>query len=106
MLEQAAPIEEEVWGEHGRRLRLLRRIGLFQHLSTALLTNVATSLRPVSAPAGMVICREGEPDDQLYFVELGTLVVLSGPAGGVREIAHVGPGEFFGELALLGDGQR
>ena len=48
----------------------------------------------------------GYPGDQLYFVESGTLVVLSGQAGAAREIARIGPGEFFGELALLGDGQR
>jgi ABC-type multidrug transport system ATPase subunit/CRP-like cAMP-binding protein len=104
MLEQLSRTEEEVWGEHGRRLRLLRHIDPFQHLSTGLLTNVATSLRPLPVLAGTVICRAGEADDQLYIVESGTLVVLGGPAGAAREIARIGPGECFGELVLPGDG--
>lgn len=106
MLEQVAPTNEEVWGEHGRRLRLLRQIGPFQHLSPAMLANVATSLRPVSALAGAAICREGEWDDQLYFVDSGTLIALSGPVGAVREVGRLGPGDFFGELAFLGASQR
>ena len=106
MLEQLAPGVAEVWGEHARRLRLLRRIGPFQHLSAALLANVATSLRPVSALAGTVITREDAPDDQLYLIDSGTLVILGGPAGAMREVGRLGPGEFFGEAALLGDGQR
>lgn len=49
-------------------------------------------------PAGHVICSAGDIGDSAYVIEVGHVEVLSG-AG--RLIATMGPGELFGEMALL-----
>jgi CRP-like cAMP-binding protein len=54
-------------------------------------------LVPISRPAGSILIAEGEVGDRFYFIETGE-VVVSQPG---REIGRLGPGESFGELALV-----
>lgn len=49
-------------------------------------------------PAGHTVCKAGELGDSAYVIEVGTVEVLSGAD---RFIAAMGPGELFGEMALL-----
>lgn len=49
-------------------------------------------------PAGQVICAAGEPGDSAYVIEAGSVEVLSATD---QFIATMGPGELFGEMALL-----
>lgn len=51
---------------------------------------------------GQTILREGDEGDALFVVESGTVQVQS--AGAV--LAELGPGEHFGEIALLTGGTR
>src|SRR5262245_30806863 len=50
-------------------------------------------------PAGTVFVREGEPGDRMYVVQEGQVEILHD--GEVLERA--GPGDFFGEMALVDD---
>ena len=93
-------------GEHDRRVQFLSRVGLFQGISPDLLAQVATALRPVSVDAGSVVCREGDPGDLFFIIEAGTLAVIAEIGDQPRQLARLGPGEFFGEMALLGQGRR
>ena len=97
---------EAMWGEYGWRLLFLRHVGLFQGASQAALTPVAAALKLISTPAGTVVCREGEPGDQFFLIESGTVLVLAEIGGSQQELARLGPGEFFGETALLRHGRR
>jgi ABC-type multidrug transport system ATPase subunit/CRP-like cAMP-binding protein len=102
----------ELWGEYGRRVAFLRRVGLFYDASPTLLAHVAAALRPLRAEPGMVICREGDPGDQFYLIDQGTLSITIEAGNETRELATLGPGEFFGEQTLLrrgtseGEGRR
>jgi ABC-type multidrug transport system ATPase subunit/CRP-like cAMP-binding protein len=95
-----------LWGEYGRRVSFLRRVGLFHDASPTLLAHVAAALRPLRAEPGMVICREGEIGDQFFLIDTGTLTVTIEAGGRNAELAQLGPGEFFGELALLRGGAQ
>ena len=53
-------------------------------------------------PAGTVIAREGDPGVGLFILLDGTAEVSIGG----RKKATLGPGEFFGEIALLDGGPR
>src|SRR5262249_40502514 len=53
-------------------------------------------LRPRDYPAGTVIVRRGERGDCMYFVASGEVEIRLRP-----EPIRLGPGDFFGELALL-----
>ena len=53
--------------------------------------------------AGTIIVAEGEPGRSMYIVHSGELVVSKfGASGGVVDIACLGPGDFFGEMTLIG----
>jgi hypothetical protein len=85
-----------------RELALLRQIPIFQPLPPATLDQVASSLLAVSATAGTEIVRKGEHGDRFYIVSSGEVEVVS-----LREQVNVqGPGEYFGEIALLRDVPR
>jgi MFS family permease len=81
----------------GPELAVLLRIPFFQPLSQPVLERLSWNLVPVSAPAGSVVIREGDPGDRFYMIEDGTVSVA---AGGLP-IATLGPGGYFGEIALL-----
>jgi len=51
---------------------------------------------------GDYIFREGDPVDAFYVITRGACEVrVAGPDGGERQIATLGPGDFFGETGLL-----
>ncbi|MFH1177450.1 MAG: cyclic nucleotide-binding domain-containing protein [Acidobacteriota bacterium] len=60
----------------------------------------STSVRSFSP--GEVIVREGEPGDSLYLIAHGTVEVHTNDSAG-RDVvlAALGPGDFFGEVAVL-----
>jgi hypothetical protein len=87
-------------GERSGLVRFLGRVGLFHGSAPELLAQVAAVLRPLAVAAGDVVCREGEPGDQFYLIEAGTLAIIADIGGQPRELARLGPGEFFGEMAL------
>jgi len=84
---------------------LLVRSPLFGQLAPAELENVAALLRRRRYRTGEPVFREGDPGAALYVVETGEVKILLGGAEGKEVVLSLlGPGEFFGELALL-DGE-
>ncbi len=56
--------------------------------------------------AGDIVFDEGEPGGTVYLIRSGVVdVTRSGPGGG-RCVAHLGPGELFGEQGALVPGPR
>jgi CRP/FNR family cyclic AMP-dependent transcriptional regulator len=81
---------------------LLAQIPLFSALDQAQLARVASLARTADVPKGEVLTREGEPGDDFFVIEKGKArVTLDG-----KKLAVLGPGEFFGEMALLDQGPR
>ncbi len=81
--------------------RLLRAMPLFARCSDEDLAVLAHSLDFVDVPAGTVIFREGEPGTEMYIVESGQVRVVSDVETEKVVFAHFGPGDFFGEMALM-----
>ena len=53
-------------------------------------------------PQGAVLYHEGEaPSDVMYFVFEGEIGVFKNREGQEHEINRLGPGDFFGEMALV-----
>jgi cyclic nucleotide-binding protein/MFS transporter len=80
----------------------LRAVAMFSPLSAPTLERLASRLVPVATPAGTDIVRKGEAGDRFYIVRSGALQVISSG----RPIGELGPGDFFGEIALLRDVPR
>jgi MFS family permease len=88
--------------DRGRQVELLRSIPIFSPLSPAVLEGLAARLEPVQVAAGEVIMRQGEPGDRFYIVAAGEVEVgIDGQVQGTQ-----GPGDHFGEIALLRDVPR
>ncbi len=85
---------------------LLRGIPLFADLTRAELLAVEEILHERSYLAGEIVFEEGDEGLGMYLVVSGRVEILRSGAGGRGRLAEVGPGEFFGELALLDDAPR
>lgn len=85
-----------------RELALLRQIPIFRPLPPGALDQLASSLIPTTATAGTEIVRKGGHGDRFYVVAAGEVEVV----GLGEEVATLGPGEYFGEIALLRDVPR
>jgi voltage-gated potassium channel len=80
----------------------LRSIPLFHDLHDHTLARIAELANEFEAPAGWVLVEVGQPGSGMFVLEEGTVEVRT-PDGRAWEY---GPGEFFGELALLTDHPR
>src|SRR4051794_7056943 len=82
-----------------RELELLLSLPLFAPLPPATLEHLARSLVRVPAAAGSEIIRQGEVGDRFYLVDKGDMdVSIDGEV-----VSSLGPGDHFGEIALLRD---
>jgi CRP-like cAMP-binding protein len=52
-------------------------------------------------PAGAVIFEEGDPGSRMYVIQTGRVRVVKQMGGRSLALAVLGPGDFFGEMALL-----
>ena len=78
-------------------LRLLTGVAMFRPLQLTTLETLAGQMILRDAPAGSDVIRQGEQGDRFYIVETGRLATLiDGTA-----INELGPGDSFGEIALL-----
>jgi CRP/FNR family transcriptional regulator len=88
-------------------VRLLGRVPVFETLSPPDLERVAHVAVPRSFRAHQVIFREGDASDTCYVVESGhARAVREHPDGRSIALAHFGPGDIFGELAMFDDERR
>jgi MFS family permease len=94
-LDRAAPVPT-------RELDLLHGIELFRPLPTPVLEGLAGAMAPMRVEAGREIVREGEAGDRFYVIAEGRVEVVKDG----QVINEEGPGEFFGEIALLRDVPR
>jgi MFS family permease len=83
-------------------LTLARGVPLFAPLATLALERVARDMVPVAAPTGTAVVRQGEEGDRFYVIHTGKVEVVRDG----RILATMGPGGFFGEIALLKDVPR
>jgi CRP-like cAMP-binding protein len=78
------------------RVDALRRVPLFVGLADEDLAAIADAANEVEVPAGQLLVQPGEAGTGMFFICDGTAVVETR-----REHVELGPGQFFGELALM-----
>lgn len=66
----------------------------------------STERDELHVPKGAVIFRQGDPGHEMFVVSAGRIRLTIGTGGHEKEVAALGPGEFFGELSLLSDAPR
>ncbi|MFP5363523.1 MAG: cyclic nucleotide-binding domain-containing protein [Thermoleophilia bacterium] len=75
----------------------LRAIPVFASLDDETLRGIATFATESSVPAGKLLVKEGDYAYELMAIEEGEADVVRGE----EMIATLGPGDFFGEIAVL-----
>jgi CRP/FNR family transcriptional regulator len=89
----------------GESVELLSRVPLFSELSREELERISRVSVARSFPAGVRVFHEGDHSDACYLVRKGDLrVTREHPDGRAIALATLGPGDIFGELAML-DGE-
>lgn len=80
----------------------LARIPLFADLDATQLDELAGWFEVKEASTGTKLTGEGAPGYSFFVIADGTVAVTSGD----EPLAELGPGDFFGERAIVGDGRR
>lgn len=83
---------------------------LFTTVPPANIQQLFTRFDEVRRSAGDIVVRQGEPGDYFYVIKQGrcrvTRTVVRGGETREVELAELGPGQMFGEDALIGDTPR
>lgn len=86
---------------------ILQAVPFFSHLSVDQLASLAEHGSITQHRPGHIVVREGDAADSMYVILSGEVRVFkSDPGGAEIQIATLGEGSFFGELALLDQGAR
>jgi CRP-like cAMP-binding protein len=84
------------------KIELLSHVQMFSSLNKKELGLIARSADVVTVKPGKQIVTQGTPGHEFYLVVSGQATVRRNG----RKIATLGPGQYFGELALLDRGPR
>ncbi len=89
--------------KHNRAaIEQLKGVALFSACTTKELELIAGATTQLRFPAGQVLAREGDNGHEFIVIVQGTARVDIGD----RQVATIGAGDFFGEVALLDGGPR
>jgi CRP/FNR family cyclic AMP-dependent transcriptional regulator len=80
----------------------LKSVPFFSNMSKRELAAMAQQTDDLDVPAGKVLAQEGDLGHEFFVIDEGTAEVTR--AGG--HVADLGPGDFFGEMALLEEDRR
>ncbi len=84
------------------KIDLLSNCDLLRHLPPEEIENLLPSLRSRHMNPGEILFRAGDEGDALYIIAKGTVEALDNS----KQIAELGRGQAFGEMALLSQGPR
>ncbi|MGM0596773.1 MAG: cyclic nucleotide-binding domain-containing protein [Myxococcota bacterium] len=110
LLEKMLEIDPELADELATytRIRLLKNLvvtsPLFRTISTEAKNAVITSFKPVIKNHGEIIIQEGEKAKGLYLLASGEVSVYSEEQGEQTLLSTLLPGEVFGEISLIREG--
>jgi MFS family permease len=83
----------------GPALELLEAIPIFAALPPMTLEQLASHVQSLELTAGEVVFKQGDAGDRFYIIAEGQVDVLRDG----QAVRRLGPGDYFGEIALLRD---
>jgi CRP/FNR family cyclic AMP-dependent transcriptional regulator len=87
---------------HDDKATALGRAPLFQNLARADLISLAKLTEDLEVGDGKVLAREGDIGQEFFVLVDGEVVVTKDG----KEVRRLGPGDFFGEIALIWESPR
>src|SRR5277367_6832861 len=88
-------------GTFGADFSRERAYSVFSDLPTQQIESVAGELQTVKVDAGETVVRQGGPADKFFIVIDGAVDVEQQDDAGYRKVSTLGPGHFFGEVAIM-----
>jgi len=89
------------------RVEFLKQVPLFEGLKEAELEALARDFAPMRFQAGEMIFQQGDPGEALYLIESGQVRIYVSDEGGQETSVNLfGPGDVFGEMAVIDDMPR
>jgi hypothetical protein len=84
------------------KLKLLKSLHLLDHIPEGQLATLEQFLKPVQLKDAAILFEEGSTGESLYFVSGGHITISKKVSGKVfKDLAILGPGDCFGEMALV-----
>lgn len=93
-------------GVFGADFHRERSYSVFGGLPTQTAKTISAALQVVDADVDTVVARQGGPADKFFIVVDGELEVTREELGSTESVATLGPGDLFGEMAILFDKPR
>lgn len=88
-------------------VEILRKVALFEGMTSAQLRKLAAALVEVKHPISAHIFREGDPGASMYIIAEGKVRISKMVPGiGEEALAILEKGQYFGEMSLIEDGPR
>ncbi len=82
---------------HNSKIDLIKGVPLFSAASKQELAEIASIADEIDLPEGKVLIKEGDSGREFFVLVDGTAEVERGG----KKVALIGPGDFFGEIALI-----
>ena len=79
------------------KVELLKKVPLFAGCSKTELRRLAATADEIDVREGYVLMREGRPGREFFVLVEGSVEVTRGE----KKLSELGPGDWFGEIALL-----
>ncbi|MGY8655820.1 MAG: cyclic nucleotide-binding domain-containing protein [Verrucomicrobiia bacterium] len=93
--------------EEAATLEFLRSALLFSQISDDLLKELAAAMKYITTAADKTVIRERDPGDAMFVLHTGQVEVCKeNESGFLNVLATLGPGDVFGEMALLDKAPR
>ena len=93
-------------GVFGADFHRERSYSVFAGLPTQTAKTISASLQILDVVPDTVVARQGGPADKFFIVIDGELEVTREEAGSTETVSTLGPGDLFGEMAILFDKPR
>ncbi len=84
----------------------LRGVPIFAGLTPEFIDHLKGKIELVRYNPGDVICLQGAAADSFYLIRIGFVKVSEAHPGGELILAYLSRGDYFGEIGLLGGGER
>jgi uncharacterized protein YhbP (UPF0306 family) len=93
-------------GTFGAEFHRERSYSIVTNLPVQHAENILSSLQPTTVTAGETIVRQGTPADKILIMVDGEAEVIREEDGFERQIASLGSGDLYGEIAIMRDEPR
>ena len=99
-------IIKKIRGKEGNTIQALRTVPLFEGLGFRDLKKIELIVHERTFMPGEVVFYERQPGTGMFIIKKGLIKLTKIINGEMTNIAELGEGEFFGEMALLEDYPR